>query len=46
LVQVTLTSCELQTQTLAKHISPQVMLIIKHQNLLSQMARDPFSLQW
>jgi hypothetical protein len=29
----------------SKHISPQVMLIIKHQNLLSQMARGPFSLQ-
>jgi hypothetical protein len=28
----------------SKHISPQVMLIIKHQNLLSQMARGPFSL--
>jgi hypothetical protein len=29
----------------SKHISPQVVLIIKHQNLLSQMARGPFSLQ-
>jgi hypothetical protein len=29
----------------SKHISPQVMLIIKHQNLLSQMGRGPFSLQ-
>jgi hypothetical protein len=30
----------------SKHISPQVMSIIKHQNLLSQMARGPFSLQY
>jgi hypothetical protein len=29
----------------SKHISPQVILIIKHQNLLSQMAWGPFSLQ-
>jgi hypothetical protein len=29
----------------SKHISPQVVLIIKHQNLISQMARGPFSLQ-
>jgi hypothetical protein len=28
-----------------KYISPQVMLIIKHQNLLSQMAQGLFSLQ-
>jgi hypothetical protein len=27
----------------SKYISPQVMLIIKHQNLLSQMTRGPFS---
>jgi hypothetical protein len=33
------------TQTLGKYISSQVVLIIKHQNLLSQMARGPFSLQ-
>jgi hypothetical protein len=29
----------------SKHISPQIVSIIKHQNLLSQMARGPFSLQ-
>jgi hypothetical protein len=34
------------TQTLGKYISSYVVLIIKHQNLLSQMARGPFSLQW
>jgi hypothetical protein len=32
------------TQTLGKYISSQVVLIIKHQNLLSQMARGTFSL--
>jgi hypothetical protein len=32
------------TQTLGKYISSQVVLIIKHQNLLSQMAWGPFSL--
>jgi hypothetical protein len=32
------------TQTLGKYIRSQVVLIIKHQNLLSQMARGPFSL--
>jgi hypothetical protein len=35
----------LWTTNTSKHISPQVMLIIKHQNLLSQMGRCPFSLQ-
>jgi hypothetical protein len=29
-----------------KHISPQVMLIIKHQNPFSQMTRGPFFLQF
>jgi hypothetical protein len=33
------------TQTLGKYISSHVVLIIKHQNLLSQMAQGPFSLQ-
>jgi hypothetical protein len=33
------------TQTLGKYISSQVVLIIKHQNLLSQMAWGTFSLQ-
>jgi hypothetical protein len=32
------------TQTLGKYFSSQVVLIIKHQNLLSQMAQGPFSL--
>jgi hypothetical protein len=32
------------TQTLGKYISSHVVLIIKHQNLLSQMARGLFSL--
>jgi hypothetical protein len=33
------------TQTLGKYISSQVVLIIKHQNLSSQMAQGPFFLQ-
>jgi hypothetical protein len=38
-------SCELQTQTLENFISSRIVLFIKHQNSISQMARDPFSLQ-
>jgi hypothetical protein len=30
----------------SKYISPQIVSIIKHQNLLSQMARGPFSLHY
>jgi hypothetical protein len=45
-VQSTSHPVNYNTQTLGKYISSQVVLIIKHQNLLSQMARGPFSLQW
>ena len=44
-VQSTSHPVNYNTQTLGKYISSQVVLIIKHQNLLSQMARGPFSLQ-
>jgi hypothetical protein len=44
-VQSTLHPVNYNTQTLGKYISSQVVLIIKHQNILSQMARGPFSLQ-
>ena len=44
-VQSTLHPVDYNTQTLGKYISSQVVLIIKHQNLLSQMAQGPFSLQ-
>jgi hypothetical protein len=43
-VQSTLHPVDYNTQTLGKYISSQVVLIIKHQNLLSQMAQGPFSL--
>jgi hypothetical protein len=33
------------TQTLGKYISSRIVLFIKHQNSISQMARGPFSLQ-
>jgi hypothetical protein len=38
-------SCELQTQTLENLLSSRIVLFIKHQNSISQMARGPFSLQ-
>jgi hypothetical protein len=38
-------SCELQTQTLENFISSRIVLFIKHQNSISQMARGPFSIQ-
>jgi hypothetical protein len=44
-VQSILHPVDYNTQTLGKYIRSQVVLIIKHQNLLSQMARGPFSLQ-
>jgi hypothetical protein len=44
-VQSTLHPVDYNTQTLGKYISSQVVLIIKHQNLLSQMAWGTFSLQ-
>ena len=44
-VQSTSHPVNYNTQTLGKYISSHVVLIIKHQNLLSQMARGPFSLQ-
>ena len=44
-VQSTSHPVNYNTQTLGKYISSQVVLIIKHQNLLSQMAQGPFSLQ-
>jgi hypothetical protein len=44
-VQSTSHPVNYNTQILGKYISSQVVLIIKHQNLLSQMARGPFSLQ-
>jgi hypothetical protein len=44
-VQSTLHPVNYNTQTLGKYISSQVVLIKKHQNLLSQMARGLFSLQ-
>jgi hypothetical protein len=44
-VQSTSHAVNYNTQTLGKYISSHVVLIIKHQNLLSQMARGPFSLQ-
>jgi hypothetical protein len=40
-VQSTSHPVNYNTQILGKYISSQVMLIIKHQNLLSQMARGP-----
>jgi hypothetical protein len=45
-VQSTSHPVNYNTQTLGKYISSQVVLIIKHQNLLSQMARGTFSLQF
>jgi hypothetical protein len=43
-VQSTSHHVNYNTQTLGKYISSHVVLIIKHQNLLSQMAQGPFSL--
>jgi hypothetical protein len=34
------------TQTLGKYISSRIVLFIKHQNSISQMARGPFSLHY
>jgi hypothetical protein len=46
-VQSTSHPVNYNTQILGKYISPQVMLIFKHQNLLSYMARGhfPYKLQ-
>jgi hypothetical protein len=38
-------SCELQNTNTRKLISSRIVLFIKHQNSISQMARGPFSLQ-
>jgi type II secretory pathway component PulC len=43
-VQSTSHPVNYNTQILGKYISSQVVLIIKHKNLLSQMTRGPFSL--
>jgi hypothetical protein len=45
-VQSTSLPVNYNTQTLGKYISSHVVLIIKHQNLLSQMAQGPFSLHY